>query len=58
MLPSAPQHFPRTELIVDEEEGLEDEADANEGVEEASCTLQAMFIACCDEADSMEPFSD
>ena len=56
--PQPLQHFPRTELIVDDEEGLEDEADADEGVEEALCTLQAMFIACCDESDSMEPFSD
>ena len=56
--PQPPQRFPGTELIVDDEEGLEDEADADEGVEEASHTLQAMFIACCDKADSMEPFSD
>ena len=56
--PQPPQCFPGTELIVDDEDGLEDEADADEGVEEASRTLQAMFIACCDEADLMEPFSD
>ena len=56
--PQPPQRLPRTELIVDDEEGLEDEADADEGVEEALHTLQAMFIACCDKADLMEPFSD
>ena len=56
--PQPPQCFPGTELIVGDDEGLEDNADADEGVKEASHALQAMFIACCDVADLMEPFSD
>jgi len=50
--------LPRTELITVDEDGLEDEEDVDEGVKEASHTLQDLFIACGDKTNSMEPFAD
>ena len=51
--PQPPQASSATEPAVDDDEGLEDEVGADEGMEEASRALQDMFIACADETDSI-----
>ena len=42
----------------DDDDGLEDEAGVEEGVEEASRALQDMLIVCADGTDSITHFSN